>query len=69
MYIAAAGDDIIVDESGIVGSVGVISQTFGAKELIDKVGLEPRLLTAGRVKSQNNMFEDVKVEDQNGHKQ
>ncbi len=64
MYIAAAGDDIIVDESSIVGSVGVISQTFGAKELIDKVGLEPRLLTAGRVKSQNNMFEDVKVEDQ-----
>ena len=56
-YIACAADDIIVDESSIVGSIGVLSQSFGVKSAVDKLGLEPRLLTAGRVKSQNNAFE------------
>ena len=52
-----AADDIVVDESSIVGSIGVLSQSFGVKSAADKLGLEPRLLTAGRVKSQNNAFE------------
>ena len=63
-YIACAADDIICDESSIVGSIGVISQSFGCKEAIAKVGLESRILTAGRVKNQSDMFGDVSAENQ-----
>ena len=50
-WIALAGDEIFVNESSIVGSIGVISASFGFQELLDKVGVERRLHTSGDKKS------------------
>jgi protease-4 len=49
-YIAAAADKIYVDKASIVGSVGVLMDGFGFTGIMDKVGVERRLLTAGENK-------------------
>ncbi|MDM0036393.1 S49 family peptidase [Variovorax sp. J22P271] len=49
-YIAAAADKIFVDKASIVGSIGVLMDGFGFTGLMDKVGVERRLLTAGENK-------------------
>jgi len=49
-YIAAAADKIYVDKASIVGSIGVLMDGFGFTGLMDKVGVERRLLTAGENK-------------------
>lgn len=54
--IAAAGDEIIADPSSIVGSIGVISAGFGFVGLIDKLGIERRVYTAGMNKSTLDPF-------------
>lgn len=46
-YIAVAADKIYVDKASIVGSIGVLMDGFGFTELMDKVGVERRLMTAG----------------------
>ena len=46
-YIAVAADEIYVDKASIVGSIGVLMDGFGFTGLMDKVGVERRLLTAG----------------------
>jgi len=46
-YIAAATDQIYVDKASIVGSIGVLMNGFGFTELMDKLGVERRLVTAG----------------------
>jgi protease-4 len=50
-YIAAAADEIYVDKASIVGSIGVIMNGFGFEELMRKVGVESRTLTAGENKA------------------
>lgn len=47
----AAGDTLYADPSSIVGSIGVISSGFGFVDLLDKLGVERRLHTAGEKKS------------------
>ena len=42
-WLACAADEIFVTTTSIVGSIGVISASFGAKELIGKIGLERRV--------------------------
>ncbi|WP_374625431.1 S49 family peptidase [Pandoraea sp.] len=49
-YVAAAADKIYVDKASIVGSIGVLMDGFGFTGLMDKLGIERRLLTAGRNK-------------------
>jgi protease IV len=49
-YVAAAADNIYVDKASIVGSIGVLMDGFGFTGLMDKVGVERRLLTAGENK-------------------
>lgn len=49
-YVAAAADKIFVDKASIVGSIGVRMDGFGFTELMKKVGVERRLLTAGENK-------------------
>jgi protease-4 len=49
-YIAAAADKIYVNKASIVGSVGVLMDGFGFTGLMDKLGIERRLLTAGENK-------------------
>ncbi|HWP12944.1 MAG TPA: S49 family peptidase [Ramlibacter sp.] len=46
-YIAAATDRIFVDKASIVGSIGVLMDGFGFTGLMDKLGVERRLMTAG----------------------
>ncbi|SFT94904.1 S49 family peptidase [Mesorhizobium sp. YR577] len=49
--IAVAGDEIIADPSSIVGSIGVVSASFGFTELMKKIGVERRVYTAGKNKA------------------
>ena len=46
-YIAVAADQIYVDKASIVGSIGVLMDGFGFTGLMDKLGVERRLMTAG----------------------
>lgn len=49
-YIAVSADKIFVDKASIVGSIGVLMDGFGFTGLMDKVGVERRLMTAGENK-------------------
>ena len=49
-YIASAADSIYVDKASVVGSIGVLMDGFGFTEVMDKIGIERRLLTAGNNK-------------------
>ena len=46
-YIAVSADRIFVDKASIVGSIGVLMDGFGFTGLMDKLGVERRLMTAG----------------------
>ena len=46
-YIAVSADEIYVDKASIVGSIGVLMDGFGFTGLMDKLGVERRLMTAG----------------------
>lgn len=50
-YIAAAADEIYADKASLVGSIGVISAGFNAAGLLDKLGVERRVFTAGENKA------------------
>lgn len=49
-YIAAAADKIFVNKASIVGSIGVLMEGFGFTGLMEKIGVERRLMTAGENK-------------------
>lgn len=49
-YVAVAADQIYVDKSSIVGSIGVLMDGFGFTGTMEKLGVERRLLTAGENK-------------------
>ena len=49
-YIAVAADQIYVDKASIVGSIGVLMDGFGFTGLMEKLGVERRLMTAGENK-------------------
>jgi len=49
-YVAAAADRIYVNESSVVGSIGVLSSGFGFVDAMHKLGIERRLNTAGEHK-------------------
>ncbi len=61
--IAVAGDEIIADPSSIVGSIGVVSASFGFPELLKKIGVERRVHTAGRNKAVLDPFQPERRED------
>ncbi len=61
--IACAGDDITADPSSIVGSIGVISASFGFVDAIKKHGVQRRVHTAGLNKSVMDPFLPEKKED------
>ena len=62
-WLASAADEIFVDPSSVVGSIGVISASFGFHELIDRYGIERRVYTAGEDKSMLDPFRPEKPED------
>lgn len=67
-YVAAAADKIYANESSIVGSIGVLMNGFGFVETMKKLGVERRLLTAGKYKGMLDPFSPVKPVEQ-GHAQ
>ena len=62
-FLALAGDEIIVDPSSIVGSIGVVSAGFGFQGLIEKIGVERRVHTAGENKAMLDPFRPERSED------
>ncbi len=55
-YIAVAADEIYADKASVVGSIGVLMDSFGATGLMDKIGVERRLITAGENKGLGDPF-------------
>jgi protease-4 len=58
-YVASAADKIFVDKASIVGSIGVLMDGFGFTKAMDKLGVERRLLTAGKNKGFLDPFSPV----------
>lgn len=61
--LACAGDEIIADPASIVGSIGVVSQGFGFVGLLERIGVERRLHTAGTRKAILDPFSPEVPED------
>lgn len=55
-YIAAAADNIYVDKASLIGSIGVLMDGFGFTGLMEKLGIERRLMTAGDNKAMLDPF-------------
>ena len=62
-WLACAADEIYAHATSLVGSIGVVSQSFGLAGLLERVGVERRLYTAGSNKSRLDPFLPEKPED------
>ena len=62
-YVAAASDKIFVSPASIIGSIGVIMNGFGFTSVMDKIGVERRLLTAGEHKALLDPFSPAKPQE------
>jgi signal peptide peptidase SppA len=62
-WLACAGDEIYAHPTSIVGSIGVVSQSFGLEGLLQRIGVERRLYTAGEAKARLDPFLPEKPED------
>jgi protease-4 len=58
-YIAVAADEIYADKASVVGSIGVLMDSFGATGLMDKLGVERRLFAAGENKGIGDPFSPI----------
>ncbi|MCI4663979.1 MAG: S49 family peptidase [Neomegalonema sp.] len=63
-WLACAADEIFVDPNSIVGSIGVVSASFGFDKAIDKLGIERHVATAGENKWRLDPFLPRKTEDE-----
>ena len=59
-YVAVAADQIYVDKGSIIGSIGVLMDGFGFTGLMDKLGIERRLLAAGKNKGFLDPFSPIR---------
>ena len=62
-WLATAADEIYADECSIVGSIGVIAAGFGFPELLQRLGIERRVHTAGPRKAMLDPFRQERPED------
>lgn len=62
-WLATAADHIYVDANSVIGSIGVISASFGFHELMTRQGIERRVHTAGKDKSLLDPFRPERPED------
>ena len=62
-WLASSADEIYVDASSVVGSIGVISSGFGLNQFIERHGIERRVHTAGSSKSMLDPFQPQKRAD------
>ncbi|HEY0338777.1 MAG TPA: S49 family peptidase [Burkholderiales bacterium] len=63
-YVAVAADHIYVDKGSIIGSIGVLMDGFGFTGLMDKLGIERRLLAAGKNKGFLDPFSPIREDQQ-----
>jgi protease-4 len=63
-YVAAAADAIYVNESSIIGSIGVLINGFGFVDAMEELGVERRLLTAGEHKGILDPFSPLNGTDE-----
>jgi protease-4 len=68
-FVAAGADRIYVSKSSIVGSIGVLMNGFGFTGLMDKLGIERRLITAGEHKGMLDPFSPLDEKDKQYAKQ
>lgn len=62
-YIAAAADEIYADKASVVGSIGVVMNSFGFTEAMEKLGVDRRLYTAGESKGFLDPFSPEREEE------
>ncbi|NRB11170.1 MAG: S49 family peptidase [Rickettsiaceae bacterium] len=62
-WLACAGSKIFASKSSIIGSIGVVSASFGFHEAISKLGVERRVYTQGKNKSVLDPFSEAKSSD------
>jgi signal peptide peptidase SppA len=62
-WLACAADEIYANESSIIGSIGVISASFGFPTLLQRLGIERRVHAAGDRKSMLDPFRGEDPED------
>ena len=62
-FLAVAGDEIYADPSSIVGSIGVISASFGLDRFIERFGIERRVHASGKDKGALDPFQPERPED------
>src|SRR5678816_4014813 len=62
-FVAVGADRIYVSKSSIVGSIGVLMNGFGFTGLMDKLGVDRRLITAGEHKGMLDPFSPVNTKD------
>lgn len=62
-YIAAAADKIFVNQASLIGSIGVLMDGFGFVDIMQKMGVERRLLTAGAHKAMLDPFSPPKDDE------
>ena len=62
-WLACAGDEIYADKASIIGSIGVISASFGFSEAIKKIGIERRVYTTGKAKGSLDPFKPENPND------
>lgn len=55
-YVAIAADEIYANRASLVGSIGVITSSFGFVELMEKIGVDRRTFTAGENKNFMDAF-------------
>ncbi|MCP5369215.1 MAG: S49 family peptidase [Rickettsiaceae bacterium] len=62
-WLACAGEEIYVNRSSLIGSIGVVARGFGFAEMIKKIGVERRVYTQGENKSVLDPFTPEKKKD------
>jgi signal peptide peptidase SppA len=62
-WLACAGDEIHVDTTSILGSIGVVTASFGFPELLNRIGVERRLYTTGPYKAMLDPFRPEQATD------
>jgi len=62
-YVASATDEIYVDKASIIGSIGVLMNSFGFVGAMEKLGIDRRLYTAGENKGFLDPFSPEKRSD------
>lgn len=62
-WLALAADEIYADPMSVIGSIGVISASFGFQDLMAKIGVERRVHTQGENKSLLDPFKPENPDD------